>query len=183
MGTEEIEFCSLSSGSSGNCYYIGKGRQGILIDAGIPAGKVRRYLKDLGISMPSIMGVLISHNHTDHTRGLELLTRKNHIPVYTTHRVWESILTRKINVSGASVNKVELQRSFHLAGFRIQVFPLSHDAPETLGFHICAGEARVTIATDLGHISQTAAGYIRAARLLVIESKYDERMLMEGSYP
>jgi phosphoribosyl 1,2-cyclic phosphodiesterase len=129
------------------------------------------------------MGVLVSHNHTDHIRGLELLTRKNNLPVYTTRKIWESVISRQRGISGITVREIGLQQAFHLGGFHIEAFPLSHDAPETIGFHICAGDLKTTIATDLGHISQTVAPYMEAANLLVIESNYDERMLMNGSYP
>jgi len=179
----ELSFCSLSSGSSGNCYYLGNEFNGILIDAGIPAGAIRKFLKDKGISMQTIMGVLVTHMHTDHIRGLELLTRKNNLPVFTTHKIWKSIVSRQHNISGITVREIGLQKQFHLAGFDIEAFPVSHDAPETIGFHICAGDLKITIATDLGHICQTAAPYIEAANLLVIESNYDEKMLMNGSYP
>jgi phosphoribosyl 1,2-cyclic phosphodiesterase len=76
-----------------------------------------------------------------------------------------------------------LQQKFHLAGFDIEAFPVCHDAPETIGFHIAAGDKKVTIVTDLGHICQTAAPYIKEANLLVIESNYDEQMLEDGRYP
>ena len=105
----ELNFYSLSSGSSGNCYFLGNKNKGILIDAGIPAGKVRKFLKDYDIPIQSVMGVLISHNHSDHIRGLELLTRKNKLPVFTTEKIWESILSRKIHLSGARIHKIHLQ--------------------------------------------------------------------------
>jgi phosphoribosyl 1,2-cyclic phosphodiesterase len=180
---KNIIFCSLSSGSSGNCYYLGNGSQGILIDAGISAGSIRKFLKSLDIPMESVMGVLITHNHIDHIKGLEVLTRKKHFPVFTTKKIWESILTPQKSIPRDSVREISLQEKFHLAGFDIQAFPVSHDAPETIGFHVCAGEKKITIATDLGHICETAAHYIRSANLLVIESNYDEQMLMEGKYP
>jgi len=179
----KLNFCSLSSGSSGNCYYLGNEFNGILIDAGIPAGTIRKFLKDKGISMQAIMGVLVTHMHTDHIRGLEVLTRKNNLPVFTTQKIWKSIVSRQNLISGITVHETGLQKRFHLAGFDIEAFPVSHDAPETVGFHICAGDLKVTIATDLGHICQTAAPYIKAANLLVLESNYDEKMLMNGSYP
>ncbi len=179
----ELKFCSLSSGSSGNCYYLGNEFNGILIDAGIPAGSIRKFLKSKDISIQSIMGVLVTHYHTDHIRGLELLTRKNNLPVFTTQKIWKSIVPRLDNISGITVHEIGLQQQFHLAGFDIEAFPVSHDAPETIGFHICTGDLKTTIATDLGHICQTAAPYIEAANLLVIESNYDEKMLMDGNYP
>ena len=179
----KLNFCSLSSGSSGNCYYIGNEFHGILIDAGISASTIRKFLKDIDISMQSIMGVMITHNHTDHIRGLEVLIRKNSLPAFTTHKIWESILTPQKKISRGCIREINLQQKFHLAGFDIEAFPVCHDAPETVGFHICAGEKKITIATDLGYISQTAAPYIRAANLLVIESNYDEQMLVKGKYP
>jgi len=179
----KLNFCSLSSGSSGNCYYLGNEFNGILIDAGISTGSIRKFLKNMGISMQTIMGVLVTHNHTDHIRGLELLTRKNNLPAFTTQKIWKSIVSPKNKISGNSVREIGLQQKFHLAGFEIEAFPVSHDAPETIGFHICAGDLTITIATDLGHICQTAAPYIKAANLLVIESNYDEQMLMNGKYP
>jgi phosphoribosyl 1,2-cyclic phosphodiesterase len=179
----KLNFCSLSSGSSGNCYYIGNEFHGILIDAGISATSIRKFLKDMDISIQSIMGILITHNHIDHIRGLEVLTRKNGLPAFTTGKIWESILTPHVRISRDCIREIPLQQKFHLAGFDIEAFPVNHDAPETIGFHICSGEKRITIATDLGHICQTSAPYIREANLLVIESNYDEEMLVNGQYP
>jgi phosphoribosyl 1,2-cyclic phosphodiesterase len=179
----KLNFCSLSSGSSGNCYYIGNEFHGILIDAGISATSIRKFLKKMDISMQTIMGILVTHNHIDHIRGLEVLTRKNRIPGFTTPKIWDSILTPHKNISRDCIREIPLQEKFHLAGFDIEAFPIFHDAPETVGFQICAGGKKITIVTDLGHICQTAAPYIKEANLLVIESNYDEQMLANGRYP
>ncbi len=178
-----LNFCSLSSGSSGNCYYLGNGFHGILIDAGISATSIRKFLKSIDISMQTIMGVLITHNHIDHIRGLEVLARKNNLPVFTTEKIRRSILTMKKKISQDCIREIPLQQKFHLAGFDIEAFPVFHDAPETIGFQICAGGKKITIVTDLGHICLIAAQYIKAANLLVIESNYDEQMLVNGNYP
>ena len=179
----KLNFCSLSSGSSGNCYYLGNEFHGILIDAGISATTIRKFLKNIDISMQTIMGVLVTHNHSDHIRGLEVLTRRNHLPAFTTPKIWESILGPHMMMSRDCIREIHLQEKFHLAGFDIEAFPVYHDAPETIGFQICAGDKKITIATDLGHICQTAAPYIKEANLLVLESNYDEEMLINGRYP
>ena len=119
-----LNFCSLSSGSSGNCYYIGNEFHGILIDAGISASTIRKFLKEMNISMQTIMGVLITHNHVDHIRGLQVLARKNNIPVFTTAKIWESILTPYINISRDCIREISLQQKFHLADFDIEAFPV-----------------------------------------------------------
>jgi phosphoribosyl 1,2-cyclic phosphodiesterase len=179
----KLNFCGLSSGSSGNCYYLGNEFHGILIDAGISATSIRKFLRDMDISMQSIMGILITHNHVDHIRGLELVTRKNSLPAFTTSKIWKSILTPQRKISPDCIREIPLQQKFHLAGFDIEAFPVFHDAPETIGFHISAGDKKITIVTDLGHICKTSAPYIKAANLLVIESNYDELMLGNGNYP
>jgi phosphoribosyl 1,2-cyclic phosphodiesterase len=89
----KLNFYSLSSGSSGNCYYLGNEFHGILIDCGISATSIRKFLKDLDISMQTIMGVLITHNHIDHIREIEVITRKNSLPAFTSCNIWNSILT------------------------------------------------------------------------------------------
>jgi phosphoribosyl 1,2-cyclic phosphodiesterase len=179
----KLNFCSLSSGSSGNCYYVGNEFQGILIDAGISAASIRKFLKSMDISMQTIMGVLVTHNHIDHIRGLQVLTRKNSLPAFTTRKIWESILSPQRQISTDCVREIPLQQKFNIAGFDIEAFPVCHDAPETIGFHICYGDRKVTIVTDLGHICETSSPYIKKANLLVIESNYDEDMLVNGSYP
>jgi len=178
-----LNFYSLGSGSSGNCYYLGNGQQGILIDAGISTKAVNKFLKDIDVPIHSIMGVLITHNHNDHIKGLKVLTRKHNIPVFTTRKIWNSILTSNREISSDCIREIVLQQKFQLAGFDIESFPVSHDAPETIGFHICAGDNKMTVATDLGEISQTVASYAKAANLVVIESNYDEQMLVNGRYP
>jgi len=179
----ELNFCSLSSGSSGNCYYLGNGLHGILIDVGISATSIRKFLEEMDISIHSIEGILVTHNHIDHIRGLEVLSRKYSLPVFTTNKIWETILTPQKKISPDCIRKIHLKHEFHLAGFDIEAFPVYHDAPETIGFHFCGGEKKITITTDLGHICKTSAHYIKAANLLVIESNYDEQMLIKGEYP
>ena len=179
----KLTFYSLSSGSSGNCYYLGNENQGLLIDAGISATAIRKYLQEIGISMDSLMGVIVTHNHGDHVRGLEVLVRKHQLPVLTTAKVWNSLTSPGSKLANHSFREIELEKEFKLAGFEIKAFPVSHDAPETIGFHINGGEEKITIATDLGYICTYAAKYIRAASILVIESNYDEKMLTNGNYP
>lgn len=179
----KLNFCSLSSGSSGNCYYLGNEFHGLLIDAGISASSIRKFLRDMDISMQSIMGVLVTHNHSDHIRGLKVLIKKNNLPVFTTPNIWNSILSPKMSIPRDCIREIPLQQKFQIAGFDIEAFPVFHDAPETIGFQISYGNKKMTITTDLGHICDTAGSYIKDANLLVIESNYDDQMLENGRYP
>jgi phosphoribosyl 1,2-cyclic phosphodiesterase len=179
----KLTFCSLSSGSSGNCYYIGNEFHGLLVDAGISATSIKKFLKEQNISLQAIMGVLITHNHSDHIKGLEVLTRRNHIPAFTTANVWKSVRDAGCEVTSDCIRTIPLMSIFRIAGFDIEAFPVCHDAPETIGFHICHEGKSLTVVTDLGHICDTSASYIKKANLLVIESNYDEEMLTTGGYP
>lgn len=179
----ELNFCSLSSGSSGNCYYLGNEFHGILIDAGIPGTSIRRFLEKMNIPIQTIRGVLITHEHTDHIRGLELLTRRHTLPVFTTAKIRTSILQLKKLASSATIIPIQMKQKFCIAEFDIEAFPVCHDASETIGFHIRSGNKSITIATDMGHICEDSAPYLKAANILVIESNYDEQMLINGPYP
>jgi phosphoribosyl 1,2-cyclic phosphodiesterase len=178
-----LNFISLSSGSSGNCYYLGNDFHGILIDAGLSGSAIRKALKNSGISLQTILGVLITHNHTDHIKGLYQLTKKRSIPAFSTLKIWESIHSLGIVIPGDCIRKIGLQQKFRIGSFEIEAFPVSHDAPETVGYHIISDNKKFAVATDLGHISPVVASYLGSANLLVIESNYDEQMLMEGDYP
>ncbi len=178
-----LSFCSLSSGSSGNSYWIGYGNKGILVDAGISARSIRGFLKTLDFPLASIMGILVTHNHTDHIKGLEQLTRKNNIPAFTTAKVWESILKPGCMIPVDCIRRISIRKKFEVAGLTIEAFPVSHDAPETLGYQVSAGDKKITVATDLGFISDIAAGYLKEANLIVMESNYDRDMLDNGRYP
>lgn len=180
---KNLIFYSLSSGSSGNCYYIGNGTDGILVDAGISTKNIRKSLDDQDIPITSVKGILITHNHTDHVRGLEVLARRHSLPVYTSSTIWKNLAHPCSKLSKDLFKEIQLREKFQIAGFHIECFPVSHDAPETVGFQICSDEKIITIATDTGQISDLMAPYLEAANLLVIESNYDEEMLINGQYP
>lgn len=182
---DTLRFCSLSSGSSGNCYYLGIGDKGILVDAGISARSIKTHLQSIGTSIEKIMGVFITHNHHDHIYGVRTLTKKYHIPVYSTEKVWRNILKAKTqtNTPRDCIRIIEHEEPLELIGFSITAFKVSHDTPEALGYYIQYNDRKITIVTDLGHICTRAARYIKAANFLVIESNYDKDMLFTGKYP
>lgn len=182
---EKIRFLSLASGSSGNCYYLGHGRHGILIDAGIGIRSIKKTLKDFGIPMESILGVFVTHDHTDHIRAVSQLGEKLNIPVYTTARIHAGI-NKSYYVSQKlcqCVRYLEKQQPMQLAGFRVESFEVPHDATDSVGYCIEVAGKVFSFLTDLGEITPLAAQYINAANYLVLEANYDEEMLRNGNYP
>ena len=181
----KIYFMSLSSGSSGNCYYLGTDEHAILIDAGIPVKQIKGYLKDVGIQFEKIMAVFVTHDHADHIKALGSLGEKCAIPVYATRDTHEGInnnycMTEKLCSSVRYIEK-EVPLKFH--DFVITPFEVPHDGTDNVGYRIEVDGKVFCFVTDLGHITETVSKYILQANYLIMEANYDEDMLRMGKYP
>lgn len=181
----QFQLCSLSSGSSGNCYFVGSSTEGILIDAGISARRIRRTLDEIGVGLPLIKGIFITHHHVDHINALTILTKKYRIPVYCTEGTWKGILRNRttFDLDQTMFVPVVSGQPISIAGMTVESFPVSHDALDAVGYHIANSSRSLTLATDLGVIGTEAAHYLSKADILVIEANYDEHMLLNGRYP
>ncbi|MDR1518311.1 MAG: MBL fold metallo-hydrolase [Dysgonamonadaceae bacterium] len=182
---ERFSFFSLGSGSCGNCYYLGNGSYGILIDAGIGMRTTKKRLAENGIDLASIRAVLITHDHLDHIKAVGALGEKQHIPVYATRGVHKGIgscrfVREKLNGSRRYFEKGE---PFCIEGFTITAFDVPHDSTDHNGFFIQFANQTLALATDVGAITAEIEAYVRKAKHLIIESNYDEEMLRLGSYP
>jgi len=182
---EQFEFCAFASGSSGNCYYIGHPEGALLIDMGLSARKIQRNLKRIGKNLSDIHAVLVTHDHIDHIRAAESITKDHRIPVYATKGTQKGMLSNRFTAQSDTSCFYDLtpDKSLFLAGFRILPFSISHDAEESVGFFIQNSHKRFCLATDLGFINETAAFYLKSANIIVLESNYDEQMLANGPYP
>ena len=182
----KIKFLSLSSGSSGNCYYLGTDRFGILIDAGIGVRTIKKYLKEYGLALEHIRAVFVTHDHADHIKSVGTLGEKYGIPVYATPETHIGInknycMTEKL--SSASVRYIYKDTPMQFEDFTITAFEVPHDGTDNVGYCIEANGHVFSFLTDLGEITPSAAQYINKANHLVIEANYDEEMLRMGSYP
>ncbi len=183
--TEQFTFFSLGSGSSGNCYYLGNSRYGILIDAGVGPRIIKKRLSRHGVDMSSIWAVLITHDHYDHIKSVGHIGEKNNIPVYATKGVHRGInqtplVKHKLNGSARYIDK---NKPFMIEDLKITAFPVPHDSTENVGYFIEFGNQKLMIATDVGKITDDIKHYMVQANHLVIESNYDEEMLTTGRYP
>lgn len=181
----KVKFISLASGSSGNCYYIGTEKYGILIDAGIAARTIKKSLKEAGINMETIRAVFVTHDHADHIKAVGGLGEKLHIPIYTTARIHEGInksycMTEKLH---SSVRYLEKEEPMQLEDFRIESFEVPHDGTDNVGYCVEIDGKVFSFLTDLGEITPTAARFIRKANYLILEANYDDEMLRMGAYP
>ncbi len=183
----KYKFISIASGSSGNCFYLGTSSYGILIDSGIGIRMVRKVLRERGISIESIMGIFVTHDHADHVRSVGNLSEQFNIPVYTTAQIHSGMercycMTKKV----AASNKRMLVKDEPVAirDFKITPFEVPHDGTDNVGYSIeCGDEVNFCFITDIGHITDTVKYYVSKAQYLILEANYDEQMLAEGPYP
>ncbi|MDR2126077.1 MAG: MBL fold metallo-hydrolase [Prevotellaceae bacterium] len=181
----QINFISLASGSSGNCFYIGTDNCRILIDAGIAVRTIKKRLHNAGLDLSKVCAVFITHDHIDHIKSAGVLSEKLFLPVFTTaktHNAMDSsyIFKQKI-YSGKRIIEKNLPVAFD--DFTIEAFGISHDGCDSVGYTVHFGDKRFTLITDLGYICETAKEHIINANYLVIEANYDEQMLDSGKYP
>ena len=178
-------FCSFASGSSGNCYFVGKQDEGILVDVGITAQQILKSLSQNDLSMANIKAVLITHDHIDHVKGLEVLMKNHPVPIYAHADCLEGLAEGSAtkNVDSALFHEVETSQPFELCGITIEAFPVMHDGRGAVGYHFNYEGRTLTIATDIGMLDKVVKEQIRRADNLVIEANYDVEMLEKGSYP
>lgn len=177
-----LRAATLASGSSGNCAVVSDGRVHILIDAGISTRRIAQGLKDLGLELRHISGVLITHEHTDHVAALPVLCRQTAAPLYTAEGTaaqlcgrWNGLVER--------FRVFEPGQRFAIQGLEIGTFPTSHDCARPVGFSVSDGKQKLVLCTDTGVIPPQALEELRGAHTLIGEFNYDPEMLRTGPYP
>lgn len=185
MAENTYIFRSFSSGSSGNCYYLGTRQQGVLIDAGISARMIQRGLREMGLDWENVMAVLVTHDHADHIRAVGTLGERIHKPIYTTSDIHEGIdrnygVKEKLKTSRRYFEKGQ---PWQICGMTVRTFGVSHDSTDCLGYVIDFEDQRFVLITDCGDVCPEVEEAIRTANHLVIEANHDEQMLLNGPYP
>jgi len=183
---KKYKVLSLSSGSSGNCYYVGTSEYGILIDAGIGVRTIKKYLREHGVALETIMGVLVTHDHSDHIKSVSALAGKMNIPVYTTESIHNGIDRSRFcheKIYGGSRRIISKRTPFTIRDFEITAFEVPHDSIENVGYQIKVEDRTIVLATDIGRITDEILLYAKTANHIIFESNYDEHMLRTGSYP
>ncbi len=179
-----VRICSLASGSSGNCYYVGTDNTHVLVDAGISCKRIIQSLEDkIGISGKDLDGVFVSHEHNDHIQSLGVLARKFKTPLYATQGTWQGIGDKIGKVEPELYNTLDSQGSLEIGDLHLEWFSTSHDALEPIGFVMENENKRVGIATDSGILTNRMKKNLFNVDYLILEANHDERMLINGTYP
>ena len=176
-----IKFCNLYSGSSGNSTYIECNNTHILVDAGVSCQRIIKGLAELNITLDMIDAILITHEHSDHTKGLTTISKKFNTPIYATEKTWSQMKSLKL----PDYNHVlfNANENFTIGDLNIHPFSIPHDAIDPCAFNIIADNKKITIATDIGHISEDIYNQLTGSDILLLESNYDPNTLTYGHYP
>ena len=176
-----MRFCVLGSGSKGNCTFIESGDTRVLIDAGFSGIEIERRLTAIGVEIASLSAILVSHEHTDHIRGVAVLSRKYRLPVFANAKTFRA--------ADKSLSKLYASREFatgELFAFQdlhIHPFFISHDAADPVGFIVNDGKSSVGYCTDTGMVSRLMRHLLGNCHGLVLECNHDPKMLSTGPYP
>lgn len=178
-----IKFCSLFSGSSGNAIFFRNDKTKILIDAGLSGKRVTQALNSIDESPSELNAILITHEHIDHIKGAGVLSRRYNIPIYANEGTWKSMKRLIGPVASENIGIFNTGLDFEIGDVCIKSFPIPHDAAEPVGFNLFAGNKKVTVATDIGHINDALMNCLELSELILLESNHDTEMLRIGSYP
>ncbi len=171
---------SLNSGSNGNCYYIGNEREAILVDAGISCRETEKRMLRLGLSMLKVKAIFISHEHTDHIKGVTTLAKKHQLPVYITPKTLQH---GSLCLDAHLVKCFNAYQPICIGELQITGFPKLHDAVEPHSFVVCCRDIKVGVFTDIGAACEHVIFQFTQCHAAFLEANYDEDMLNNGRYP
>lgn len=178
-----LKFCSLYSGSSGNCLFVSSKNTKILIDCGTSCKKICEGLASIDSSIEDIDAILVTHEHSDHVQSLGMISKKFDIPVYANLETWNAIEKQKEKISEKNINYFCNDKDFILNDLTIHPFSTPHDAVNPCGFNIHNGKKKLSIATDLGHMNNNIFKELENSSFILLESNYEPEVLKMSKYP
>ena len=180
-----MRLVSIASGSSGNCIYAGSENTHILVDAGISNKRIEQGLNEIGVKGSELRGVVITHEHSDHVKGLGILARKYEIPIYGTKETLEEI--QKLTCLGEYpkelLTPILPDVEFSIGDMVVKPFSIDHDAANPVAYRIQSQGKSIAVATDMGHYDQYIIQHLQGLDGILLESNHDVRMLETGPYP
>jgi phosphoribosyl 1,2-cyclic phosphodiesterase len=176
-----VKVCLLASGSAGNSIYIQNGTTSVLIDAGLTGKQIETRLSSIGVNPATLQGIVVSHEHSDHIKGVGVMARRYGFPVWMTQGTLDG--SKKTFTGAERVRVIAQDEGFSIGDLAFQPFPLPHDAADPVNYVVSDGSASMAVATDMGVMTQLVYQRLKSVDLVVIEANYDRKMLMDGPYP
>jgi phosphoribosyl 1,2-cyclic phosphodiesterase len=171
---------SLNSGSNGNCYYVGNEREAVLVDAGISCREIEKRMKRLGLNMQKVKALFVSHEHTDHIKGIPTLAKKYQLPVYITAA---TLYHSALSLDKHLVVPFDANKPVVIGNLAIIAFPKLHDASDPYSFIVTCNKTKVGVFTDIGEPCKHVINHFKKCHAAFLEANYDDEMLNNGSYP
>ena len=178
-----LRFATFASSSSGNCVYVGTENTNILIDAGLSGKKVEEGLSSLGLTGNDIDGIFVTHEHSDHVKGIGVLSRRYNIPIFATEGTWGNMPSSIGQIRPNLMKDIYAEEYCAFNDLTIKPFEIPHDAAQPVGYTVGVNNTKITIATDIGHISDTVLENVKGSSLVLLEANHDVEMLQYGGYP
>ncbi len=178
-----FNFCSLYSGSSGNCLLVETSNTKILIDAGESAKKITSALSLTNVEPDQIDAILITHEHSDHVKGLGTFSKKYDIPVYANSKTWDAMPEQSFKISEKNIQKFTIEENFEIGDLKIHPFKIPHDAANPCGFNLVYKNNKISIATDIGHMTSNIVHKLEDSLFVLLEANYDPEILKCSPYP
>jgi len=177
-----LKIAPLFSGSSGNCIFVKTDETSILIDAGVSCKSITEELASIGEDIRDVSAVLVTHEHIDHIKGIDVLMRKYDIPVYANEKTLCAIESKLKDPSLKHMRIID-ENDFYIDDLCIQPFSISHDAADPFGYSVFGENKKVTVMTDLGKVTQSVLDAAKGSSIVLLESNHDVDMLGAGKYP
>ena len=178
-----FKFCSLYSGSSGNSLFIETQNTKLLIDAGVSSKKIENALNDINIDPSTLDGILVTHEHIDHVQGLGTLSKKFDLPVFVNQETLDAMPKQKDKISEKNVKTFKISDKFEIGDLEIKPFSIPHDAANPCGFNIWKDNKKISIATDIGHMTNPILKSLEESLFIMLEANYDPEVLRCSPYP
>lgn len=175
-----VEIASINSGSNGNCYYIGNQHEAVLVDVGLSCKETEKRMASLGLNMCKVKAIFISHEHSDHIKGLSVLSAKYNLPVYISKSTYDNC---KIDIEPERLFWIKSKKNINVGNITIRAFAKIHDAADPHSFVVVAGGIKVGVFTDIGTPCAELIRHFSTCNAAFLEANYDETMLENGSYP
>ena len=178
-----FNFCSLYSGSSGNSLFVESENTKLLVDAGVSSKKIEEALANLEIDPTSIDGILITHEHSDHVQGLGTFAKKFNLPVFVNEKTLDAMPKQKEKISEKNIKLFNINEKFEIGDLKVKPFSIPHDAANPCGFNIFKDDKKISIATDIGHMTNGVLKNLEDSIFIMLESNYDPEVLKYSKYP
>lgn len=178
-----MRYSVLASGSTGNSFFIGTEEIRLLVDVGLTTKRIEALIREVGEDPAQLNGILITHEHVDHIRGLSVLARRYQLPIYCNQATWKAICKSVKDLDEHHVNIFETGERHQLGDLHVESFGISHDAAEPMGFTFAHKGKKISYVTDLGYVSERIKESIFNSDVLIMEANHDVEMLRMGRYP